>query len=374
MYYRRIHLFIAILCLGCVFMAPAQTGPSDDYDGDGVVNSDDNDDDNDGITDIEECYSESTALIKAPTVQSQHGFSGITTWTNALSGANEPEFGGNEPTLYSVLGSPQTAVNNNYRYFGDTGKTTGWLSFRTFLESSNVTMSGVVLWNPDYEPANFETHSDAGIREFKVEIFQHGGVSWNTDGVGDHSFGPFIAEVDPAAQVFSFGEDVDNIRFVRIDILNAWEDINADGVHTVTPTPTTTNGVGYNMTLFEVRFLPPADNCDTDGDGLDNPFDLDTDGDDCPDALEGSGSLVDADLVWDANLDGGDNNMRINLGTTVDTQGIPTTSGEQLKGDSQDAATQSSSCSDFNLIRYTRRDLMRHGKYFNRGSERPMTF
>lgn len=373
MYYKQIRLFTAILCLGWGFMSHAQTGPNDDYDGDGIINSEDLDDDNDGISDIEECYSESTQLISAPIVQSQHGF-GTTTWTNALSRANEPEFGGNDPTLYSALNEPQPTISNNIRYFGATSRTTGYLTLRGFLEANNVTMSGVVLWNPDYEPGGYESHSDAGIREFKVEIFQYGGVAWNTDGVGDHSFGPFIAEIDPGAQVFSFGEDVDNIRFVRIDVLNSWEDINADGVHTVAPTPTTSNGVGYNMTLFEVRFLPPADNCDTDGDGLDNPFDLDSDGDGCPDALEGSGSVVDADLVWDANLDGGDNNMRVNLGKTVDAQGIPNTSGEQLKGDSQDDATQSASCAAFNLLSFTRRDLMRHGKYFNRGSEKPMTF
>jgi len=374
MYYKQIRLFTAILCLGWSLTALAQTGPNDDYDGDGIINSEDLDDDNDGISDIEECYSESTQLISAPTVMSQHGFNNVTTWTNALSGANEPEFGGNEPTLYSVLNSPQTAVNNGYRYFGQTDRTTGWFSFRTFLEADNVTMSGVVLWNPDYEPVGFESHSDAGMREFKVEIFEHGGTTWNTDGAGDHSFGPFIAEVEPGAQVFSFGEDVDNIRFVRIDVLNSWEDINANGVHTVAPTPETTNGIGYNMTLFEVRFLPPQGNCDTDGDGLDNQFDLDSDGDGCPDALEGSGSVVDTDLVWDANLDGGDNNMRVNLGTEVDAQGVPTTGGDQLKGDSQDDATQSASCAAFNLLSFTRRDLMRHGKYFNRGKERPMTF
>lgn len=377
MYYKKIHLFTAIFFLGWGFMSHAQTGPNDDYDGDGIINSEDLDDDNDGITDIEECYSESTQLISAPTVRSQHGHGGVTTWTNALSMANEPEFGGNEPTLYSVLNSPQTAVNNNYRYFGQTDQTTGWFSFRTFLEANNVTMAGVVLWNPDYEPNAFETHSDAGMREFKVEIFQHGGVAWNTDGVGDHSFGPFIAEVDPGAQAFSFGEDVDNIRFVRIDVLNSWEDINANGVHTVAPTPTTSNGIGYNMTLFEVRFLPPQGNCDTDGDGLDNQYDLDSDGDGCPDALEGSGSITTDDLVLDENLDGGSTNININLGTTVNAQGIPIVSGEQLKENSQIVGTQSPSCDDFSLSSFLRpspNDLMRHGKFFRDKKEQPMIF
>lgn len=350
----------------------AQTGPSDDYDGDGIINSQDLDDDNDGISDIEECYPANTTLIKAPTSKSEHSFNNSTNlWSEGLFGANEPEFGGSEPTLSSVLNSPQTSLSNNIRYFGAQGRTTGWLSFRTF--SSAATMAGVVLWNPDYEPDGFESHSDSGIREFKVEIFEWDGVEWNTTGSGDHSFGPFVANIDNAPQVFLFGESVTNVQFIRIDVLNAWEDINANGVHTQAPTPTTSSH-GYNMVLFEVRFLPPAGDCDHDNDGIDNSFDLDSDGDGCPDALEGSGSVSTSDLVWDDNLDGGDNNVRINLGTSVDSQGNPTTESGQLKGDSQNSGVESASCSGFNLLTFTRKDLMRHGKYFQRGRERDMTF
>ena len=374
MYYNFKYFMVAILCLGWVVAAFPQTGPNDDYDGDGIINSEDRDDDNDGISDIEECYSASNTLIKAPTVKSEHSHLNSTnTWTNALSGASESEFGGNEPTIYSVLNEPQTSVSTNLRYFGATDRTTGYFSFRSFSH----TMSGIVLWNPDYRPTGFTSHSDAGIREFKIEVFKHNGVAWNTDGSGDHSFGPFIAEIDSDAQVFDFGEDVNNVRFVRIDILNAWEDINANGVHTEAPTPTTTNGVGYNMTLFEVRFLPPAGNCDTDGDGLENPFDLDSDGDGCPDALEGSGSMTSDDLVLDRNLNGGSTDISINLGTSVDTQGIPTSSGQQLKGNSQNSGSQSSSCLNFNLqlfLRPSTHDVMRHGKYFRDKKEHPMEF
>ena len=373
MFYNFKNFIVAILCLGGVVVAFPQTGPNDDYDGDGIINSEDLDDDNDGISDIEECYPANTTLIKAPTVKSEHSqFNSTNTWSEALFGANEPEFGGSEPTLNSVLNSPQTAAfSNDIRYFGAQGRTTGWLSFRTF--SASATMAGVVLWNPDFAPAGYATHTDGGIREFKVEIFEWDGVGWNTTGSGDHTFGPFVANIDNAPQVFLFGESVTNVRQIRIDVLNAWEDINTNGVHTQAPTPTTSS-TGYNMVLFEVRFLPPAGDCDLDNDGIDNSFDLDSDGDDCPDALEGSGSVSSAELVWDENLDGGDNNMRINLGTTVDAQGNPTTASGQLKGNSQNAGTQSASCSDFNLLTFTRKDLMRHGKYFQRGSERYMTF
>lgn len=379
MSYSFTRFFIVIFCLGWSFVTLAQTGPNDDYDGDGIINNEDLDDDNDGISDIEECYSENTQLIRAPAVQSKHSYLNSTnTWTNALSGGRESEFGGN-PRLTSVLNSPQTTGSMHERYFGLTNLTTGYFIFRGFTESANVTMSGIVLWNPDYEPAGYISHSDAGMREFKVEIFEFGGATWGPDEAGDHTFGPFIAEIEPGAQVFSFGEDVDNVRFVRVDVLNSWEDINANGVHTVAPTPTTNNGEGYNMTLFEVRFLPPPGNCDFDGDGVENPFDLDSDGDGCPDALEGSGSMTSDNLVLDNSLNGGSTNININLGTAVNAQGIPTVSGEQLKGNSQNFGTQSDSCSDFDLssmpsFRPRTHDLMRHGKFFRDKRERPMVF
>lgn len=368
MFYKYIRIIVAIVVwVGALSPVLAQTGPNDDYDGDGIINSEDFDDDNDGISDIEECYPANTTLIRAPRAISEHSlFNSSNDWTDALSNANESEFGGNEPTLNSVLNSPQTSLSNNIRYFGATSRTTGWINFRTFTEASNTTVAGVVLWNPDYEPDGFESHSDAGMREFTVDV-----VKW--DG-STTTFGPFVAQIDDAAQGFMFGQSVGNVRHIRINILNSWEDINANGVHTQAPTPTTSNGTGYNMTLFEVRFLPPPGDCDFDNDGIDNSFDLDSDGDGCPDALEGSGSVTTADLVWDENLNGGDNNVRINLGTSVDSQGRPTTGGGQFKGNSQNAGVQSSSCSGFNLLSYTRRDLMRHGKYFNRGSEQHMIF
>lgn len=49
--------------------APSQAVPGDDYDGDGIINSEDLDDDNDGISDIEECYPANTTLIKTITVK-----------------------------------------------------------------------------------------------------------------------------------------------------------------------------------------------------------------------------------------------------------------------------------------------------------------
>ena len=74
-------------------------------------------------------------------------------------------------------------------------------------------------------------------------------------------------------------------------------------------------------------------NDDTDNDGIPNRLDLDSDGDGCPDAIEGAAAFTTADLVASSMPGGnsggsytGEYNSPVvdNLGTTVDSNGIPT--------------------------------------------------
>lgn len=64
--------------------------------------------------------------------------------------------------------------------------------------------------------------------------------------------------------------------------------------------------------------------CDTDGDGIPNRLDLDSDNDGCTDAVEGAGNITSLDL--------GDSK---NLGNNVDSKGLPTKVG----GDGQEGGT-----------------------------------
>jgi len=85
--------------------------------------------------------------------------------------------------------------------------------------------------------------------------------------------------------------------------------------------------------------------CDTDGDGISNELDLDSDNDGCLDAIEGSGNFVAANLVTaggTVTVGIGSTALNQNLcggGTCVDANGIPIIAGEgQNIGSSQNIA------------------------------------
>jgi hypothetical protein len=86
---------------------------------------------------------------------------------------------------------------------------------------------------------------------------------------------------------------------------------------------------GYYFSVLECI------NTDIDGDGIPNRLDLDSDGDGCSDAIEGAAAFTNSDLV-NSSMPGGNTNTGVpytgeynspviqNLGTTVNSDGIPT--------------------------------------------------
>lgn len=122
-----------------------------------------------------------------------------------------------------------------------------------------------------------------------------------------------------------------------------------------------TERLGNHYKIVEVDVILCIDG-DFDLDGLPNSIDLDSDGDGCPDALEGAGAFTNSDLVV-SSMDGGNtdnggaytgestNPVQDNLGTTVDSDGIPTVaSGGQDIGTSQTANLVFDASEHINLV------------------------
>jgi hypothetical protein len=87
---------------------------------------------------------------------------------------------------------------------------------------------------------------------------------------------------------------------------------------------------------------------DTDGDGIPDKFDLDSDADGCADAIEGGASFANGDLVT-STIPGGSTNVQTNLCDTplcIDANGVPTIAGSpQTVGTSQNSTVQDADCS-----------------------------
>ncbi|MDC0652193.1 T9SS type A sorting domain-containing protein, partial [Flavobacteriaceae bacterium] len=93
---------------------------------------------------------------------------------------------------------------------------------------------------------------------------------------------------------------------------------------------------GNNGYTISNIWVTTGSSFDTDLDGLPNSRDLDSDGDGCSDALEGAGAFTSSQLVVDSSMDGGNtdnggaytgestNPVQDNLGTNVDSDGVPT--------------------------------------------------
>ena len=105
------------------------------------------------------------------------------------------------------------------------------------------------------------------------------------------------------------------------------------------------NEVSFSMTAdgddFFIDDVSLIGGCDTDGDGIPDYLDLDSDNDGCVDAIEGTGGFTLANVSpagGTVSVGTGSSAANQNLGNTVDTDGVPTiAAGGQGKGSSADA-------------------------------------
>ena len=268
----RAVLILVILQFFCVIASAQTVGgklPSDDYDGDGIINSIDLDDDNDGILDSIEMINCNSSVLITPSAATSSPFYGGANADRTIDGTGFTGTG-----LAALATAPATL---NDAWLLKEPLTAGFIEY-TLPVSSNI--GGVVLWAPD---AYNYGGGDAPPKDFTVEITYNNGQVFTTgvyttaqpNGSGDN----------PGAQVFNFPITFTNATKVKLNILNGWYDINNNSLSQVSSDDQTVHPA-YNMFLGEFRVLCGATDIDTDNDGIPNRLDLDSDGDVCPDALE----------------------------------------------------------------------------------------
>ncbi len=314
----------------------AQTANTEDYDGDGILNNADSDDDNDGILDINEYDCTASDLIWGVPVWTGTGDPddeaeiNVTTTINAtevtvtntgtdfvgnpgLDVIEGTGFNGTDGLLINALADELIGTSVVYTISFDRPVT--GLSFSVvdidlntdptndFIDQVTVTASNesqnIALVNgTDYTVPNPAFVSDLG-----------GGVFQGLQLV------PFSNTTDGDV-IFNIGQPVDQIVI---------EYTNADATSFSEFTAILISDLSWSCAYR-----------DNDNDTLADHFDSDSDADTCPDALEGDGGFTLGDL-----------DAQDSLGDTVDLNGIPTIAGAgQADVSSINASVTSNECDD----------------------------
>ncbi|WP_143751911.1 Ig-like domain-containing protein, partial [Maribacter sp. 4U21] len=289
-------LFLGLMLLVAPGVYAQCSGPTGDCDGDLIVNQDDLDDDNDGILDTDEGYSVQTVTTPIPVVYDADALAGSgsgTTSGRLLTMGCQDQFtadfgfvstGGDIPNLSTPDGSDISISYNG----GLSG--TSEITY-TFSEMVDVRLG---LWsNGETESVTFVTPYDNIIPGPSSTIESTNPVVWNNNNLSSAS-------------------DVTFFEFLGV-------------------TSITLGLEGDNLTQkqkMEISGFTLESCTDLDNNGVPDHFDLDSDDDGCPDAIEGAASLTLADIDINGQLTGG-----------VDANGVPlSASGGQAIGSSADAS------------------------------------
>ena len=259
-----ITIFLFVLFIGISTTSTAQTiggiAAGDDYDGDGIINSIDLDDDNDGILDTDE-YCKSSISLPA---------------TNTTAGITEQAV----PAGWTITNSSPDIATTAYSIYGNwIGGCSGtapaapnghksWVNFYSNTqEAFKTTLSGLVVGRTYILKAYYAKFaSTAALGQITVKL------------------GTTI--IDQYTPTLGCGWET---RFITFTATATSHDIQFQNTGLAAPMQNASVSVSSDA-LYEV--------CDTDNDGIPNQFDLDSDGDGCPDAKEAgvTGTLRNGDV------------------------------------------------------------------------------
>jgi len=292
-----------------------------DTDGDGIVDSQDSDDDNDGILDEVEDVCQEAQIEWSH--NGDNGQSQAATYTENSEGyflsAQEVSFG---------AGLDEQSDNYAYTYL---------------LRNADASTYLQAKINNDYATLAFTPAEELQLNAINL------GFWTNNSLVPEFNIGNFKIAIEYSSEV-GFANSTLLFQDIQVGVMigagyvSIPNDITAENI-------LLEEGTTYSFRFYlydeqntdlanRVRFddvqfsVLPLSTCDTDGDGLNNYVDLDSDGDGCPDVLEGTGGFTYADIENDT-LTGG-----------VDENGVPlvaTASGQEL-GSAQDTVQAGLAC------------------------------
>lgn len=297
-----------------------------DSDGDGIADMCDLDSDNDGILNTNEGYVCDKASIPASVLTTDHimnynftNFNGIKGFDFKLSSTAVAQRWASPVAQFNMSGVDPRVNNNKITYEFDlpVDNFKFWVADLDGLEKVNINL---------YDQAGNRISNLLPYTTVKAEV-----VAGSTTFTTDAAYGVKIATTRNS-------DAVSNLNYVEISV---------PGIQISKVEATF---MGSNGTTPEYHIANMCTKRDTDGDKIPDYLDLDSDGDGCPDAREGTGGFNTTHLV-NSSLPGGNTgpgytgtagpviqNLGNTVGSTATTLGIPTIAGTgQALGSAQDA-------------------------------------
>ncbi|SUX47962.1 beta strand repeat-containing protein [Chryseobacterium indoltheticum] len=292
-YYKFIFnkLFLLVF-ISFNFLSAQDMSSTGDFDGDGISNYDDIDDDNDGILDIIECPDNGYAIIPANQTNGGTNWPGGTTSTITRYPSNLPSGITVENQQFNRnYSKPGTGLNHSGSFTGP--------DYNLSINGSGTITLIYVFSNPVPVDQLFMAvgdvdHNAGNTPQPRVDfvINSTGGGTATRD---DFDFYNILGVDEP--HPFPDGS-VSNSTPGNTSITNGWRftfNVSSSGNQNraimlrgktqKTITRLEITFLFHEQTFFHIgAFAYPK--CDQDNDGVPNTFDLDSDGDGCPDAVE----------------------------------------------------------------------------------------
>lgn len=333
-----------LLLFSLFFSFNAQTGPNDDFDGDGIINSLDLDDDNDGIPDcIERGFSTTASvddiftlngsafevnskqirLTQAITYQSGQAWSnGKVDFSKSFVLRYEANLGAADNGADGIAtvfhNSPQgvNAVGGSGSGMGASGIQNGIVleidTYQNGVAEGDIANDHGQIWVSSNQSGAGLLTTAADLGQLEDNVWREVVITWNFT---TKTLSYTVGGVNAGSYTFPVSNPITSYFGGASKVFFGY-----------------TASTGGSVNEQSVRFVDFCSQLplelDTNGDGFNNEFDRDSDADGCPDALEGDKLITQSMLNANGSIAGG-----------VDANGIPiAATGGQGIGNAYNAA------------------------------------